>query len=50
MNVRVDQAGKDGEVGAVMDEGVCWEFGGAADGLDDAFFDKERNGVCLEKW
>jgi hypothetical protein len=36
MDVRVDETGKDGVVAAVAEDGVCWDFGGAADGLDDA--------------
>ena len=46
MDVSVDQAGKDGEVAAVVEERVGGEFRGVTDGLEDAFFYEERSGAC----
>ena len=42
VDVRVDEAGKDGVVAAVVEDGVGGKLGGAADGADAALFDEER--------
>jgi hypothetical protein len=41
VDVGVDEAGEDGEVGAVVEDGVRGEFGRIADGFDEAIFDQE---------
>ncbi len=46
VDVGVDEAGKDGVVAAVVPDGFSGEFGGIADGLDDALVYEERSGVC----
>ena len=45
VDVGVDEAGEDGVVAAVVDDGAGGEFGGAADCADDAAFDEECCGL-----
>jgi hypothetical protein len=46
VDVSVDEAGEDGVVSAVVEDGVWGEFGAVANGMEDAVFDEERGGTC----